>query len=455
MKKRMGNGRQIAMGIAVVSILAVVGYGVFTYDGAEFFKNKQIPSVKTGETIAKETDKEKTNQVQEENKQNTNVQSSEPVTDPAQKNEEMQVATVTQSGEGNETLGASGQMDSDATEETLKKEPVKVKGIYVTGPRAGSNKYMKELVDLVDETEINTMVIDIKNDSGEITYDMDLPLANEIDSTQNYIRNIEDLIQTLKEKNVYLIARVVAFKDPILANEKPELSIKNADGSVFRDKSGLAWVNPYNKEVWEYLMDISKKAADLGFDEIQYDYIRFSTDSRMKGADFGPEAKTKSKTEIITEFTKYAKDTMEPYQVAISADVYGIIIDSKVDADIVGQDYVEMAKNLDYISPMVYPSHYADGSYGIDYPDTKPYELIRKTMELSKKVLATIPADEERATVRPWLQDFTATWLAHHIIYNGKEIKDQIKGVYDAGYEEWILWNGSNHYTEGGLELVK
>lgn len=341
------------------------------------------------------------------------------------------------------------------TSQEPKRERTKVKGIYVSGPRAGSGKYMDDLIDIVDNTELNTMVIDIKNDSGEITYDMNLPVVKEIKANKNYIRNIKELVRTLKEKNIYVIGRVVAFKDPVLAEKKPKLSIKNSNGTIFRDRSGLAWVNPYKKEVWDYLMDICKEAAQIGIDEIQFDYIRFSTDKGMKTVNFGKEARNKSKLEVITEFTKYAKETLSPLGIYVSADVYGAIIDSEVDADIVGQSYVEMSKYLDYISPMVYPSHYADGSYGIPHPDLEPYKLILKSMEASKAALDAIPEDEDKAIVRPWLQDFTASWLKNHKSYNGKEIKDQIKAVYDAGYDEWILWNGSNKYTKSGLELAK
>ena len=343
--------------------------------------------------------------------------------------------------------------DSNVVEEenTKNTPPVKVKGIYVTGPMAGSTNNMASLIELVESTELNTMVIDIKNDSGEITYKMDNDVAKEIGATVNYISDIKDLVARLKEKGIYLIARVVAFKDPILAESKPELSIKNADGTIFRDRSKLAWVNPYKKEVWEYLISVSKEAAELGFDEIQFDYIRFSTDSGMKQVSFGEEATDKSKIEAITEFTKYAYEELSPLGVYVSADVYGTIISSDVDAKIVGQSYAQMAKYLDYICPMIYPSHYAKGSYGIDYPDLEPYDLIKKALEDSQIILKTNEDEEHQAIVRPWLQDFTATWVEQHQKYDAEEIKEQIQGVYDAGYEEWILWNGSNRYTSDGL----
>ncbi len=328
--------------------------------------------------------------------------------------------------------------------------PIKVKGIYVTGPRAGIDSYMKDLIELVDSTELNAMVIDIKNDSGEITYKMDLPEVKKIHAAANYIGDIKQLITKLKAKEIYMIARIVAFKDPILAEGRPDLCLKKKDGSIFYDKNGLSWVNPYKKEVWEYLISVAKEAAALGFDEIQFDYIRFSTDSGMEDVDFGKKAKEKSKMDIITEFTKYACENLKPLGVFVSADVYGTVIDSKVDAGIVGQNYKEMARYLDYICPMIYPSHYQDGAYGIGHPDLKPYELILSALNKSQAALKGLDGNN-KAVVRSWLQDFTATWLKNHKSYGPDEIRAQIQGVYDAGYEEWILWNGSNNYTKEGL----
>lgn len=334
---------------------------------------------------------------------------------------------------------------------TDRRTPRKVKGIYVSGPIAGTKKYMDELIDLVDTTELNAMVIDIKNDDGEITYKMDLPEVKELEADVNYISDIKGLIVKLKEKDIYLIARIVAFKDPVLAKGRPDLSLKKKDGSIFYDKSGLSWVNPYKKEVWDYLVAVAKEAANLGFDEIQFDYIRFSTDSGIKEVNFGEEGKKKSKIETITEFTKYASENLKPLGVYVSADVYGTIIDSKIDAEIVGQDYKEMAKYLDYICPMIYPSHYQDGSYGIDHPDLYPYDLILKVLEKSKEILGE-KEGSDTAVVRSWLQDFTAKWLTHYKTYGADEIRAQIQAVYDAGYEEWILWNGSNNYSKKGLK---
>lgn len=323
------------------------------------------------------------------------------------------------------------------------------KGIYVTASKANST--IDDLIQLVDETELNTMVIDIKDDNGNITYLMETKTTVAIQAPRNYIQDLKGLIKRLKEKDIYLIARVVAFKDPVLAEAKPELALWNKDGTIFRDKDKLAWVNPYKHEVWDYLVEVASECANIGFDEVNFDYIRFSTDSGMKHVDFGEEAKDKTKIETITEFVKYACERLKPKGIFVSADVYGAIIGSSIDAKIVGQSYVEMSKYLDYICPMIYPSHYGDGYYGIDYPDTQPYDLILGALKDSNKALNQIGEDEHRAKVRPWLQDFTASWLRHYIRYGPTEVREQIEAVYDSDYNQWLLWNGAMNYTKGAL----
>ena len=394
------------------------------------------------------------------------------------------------------TEAETGNGETEAQEETVTEpfaEKVRVKGIYVTGAMAGTSN-MDNLIALVDRTELNTMVIDVKNDEGRVVYDMDSALVREIGAVKEYVSDMPGLIRKCKEHGIYLIARIVAFKDPFLAENRQDLALTDKNGNIFRDKSGLAWVNPYKREVWDYLLEIARQAASVGFDEIQFDYIRFSTDAGMSKVDFGEEALEQDKEDVITEFTIYAAQELHDMGVPLSADVYGVIIDSKLDASIVGQNYYEMAKHLDYISPMVYPSHYGPGNLGLAVPDAQPYETIFRSMKTSRKVLAgmgreaenmqvsgndvsgnsisgnsisennasgksmdaadpkdLVPNQEIRADVRPWLQDFTATWVKGHIRYGPEEIRAQIQAVYDAGYEEWILWNASNRYTEGGL----
>ena len=288
------------------------------------------------------------------------------------------------------TEAETGNGETEAQEETVTEpfaEKVRVKGIYVTGAMAGTSN-MDNLIALVDRTELNTMVIDVKNDEGRVVYDMDSAFVREIGAVKEYVSDMPGLIRKCKEHGIYLIARIVAFKDPFLAENRQDLALTDKNGNIFRDKSGLAWVNPYKREVWDYLLEIARQAASVGFDEIQFDYIRFSTDAGMSKVDFGEDALEQDKEDVITEFTIYAAQELHDMGVPLSADVYGVIIDSKLDASIVGQNYYEMAKHLDYISPMVYSSHYGPGNLGLAVPDAQPYETIFRSMKTSRKVLA-------------------------------------------------------------------
>lgn len=326
---------------------------------------------------------------------------------------------------------------------------VNAKGIYI--PSGYFNRKIDEALELVDNSELNAMVIDIKNDKGFITYMMDYDMAREIDACTDTIADIKATVKKLKEHGVYLIARVVSLKDPVLAGKMPELALKTKDGSLFRDSSGLPWVNPYDERVWDYLIEICRQCVEVGFDEVNLDYIRFSTDSGMADVDFGPRAEETTRMEIITNGIKRLCEVIKPMGAFVSCDVYGSVISSATDARIVGQNYFNMAKYLDYICPMVYPSHYGSGYYGLDYPDCHPYELVYHALMDSQKVLYMLDADENVAEVRPWLQDFTATWVKNHIEYGATEVRSEINAVYDSGYSQWFLWNTAASYTSGAL----
>ncbi len=339
--------------------------------------------------------------------------------------------------------------ENDNGEQIPRPEPVKVKGIYVSGPVAGIDK-MDELIDLVDSTELNAMVIDVKNDEGKVTYKMQSAPVQELEASIRYIPDIEALVERCKEKNIYLIARIVAFRDPYLAEKKPEWALHTKDGEIFRDQNGMAWINPYEREVWDYLAEVASQAAADGFDEVQFDYIRFSTDVGEEEVDYGPEAAKTDRVEIITEFTEYLYEKLAPQGVYVAADVFGTVIDNKTDQKIVGQEYAVMAEHLDYICPMVYPSHYHNGAYGLDVPDADPYATVYAAAASSARELEAVP-EEKRAHVRLWLQSFTAGWIRGHISYGPQQIREQIKAVYDAGYEEWILWNAAVNYQPDSL----
>lgn len=332
--------------------------------------------------------------------------------------------------------------------------PVKVKGVYVSAYVAGTPSMMDAIIEQVDKTEVNAIVIDVKDDNGKITFAMDSPLVTEIEAVEAFIPDVSSLMKKLKEHDIYTIARVVAFRDPYLAEKKPELSLKLADGSIYRDNKGLAWVNPYKQEAWDYLVEVGVEAHKAGFDEVQFDYIRFSTEKGINNVVYEEsDTKGRSKTEIITEFVDYAYDKLSEEGVFVAADVFGAIMGGGQDSDSVGQSYGDMAKNLDYICPMIYPSHYGDGNFGIEHPDTQPYDTILAALKKSSTDLKNYEADgEHQAVVRPWLQDFTASYLKNYIPYGDAEIRAQIQAVYDAGYDEWILWSAACKYHWGGLK---
>ena len=333
------------------------------------------------------------------------------------------------------------------------REAVKVRGIYISGPMAGSTELFQNILDSAAGTEINTVVIDFKDDQGRITCPVDSPVASEIGACRPYVQDMKELIASLKERGLYVIARVVAFRDPWLAEKKPEWSLHLADGSLYRDRQGMAWVDPYRKEVWDYLVEVGTEAKEAGFDEVQFDYIRFSTEGTMRDVVFD-EAVTggRSKTDVITEFVKYAYENLASQGLFVSADVFGTIIGSDIDAQAVGQVYTEMAKHLDYICPMIYPSHYGQGNFGLEHPDTMPYETVLEALKKSQMVMdQAAEADghvSSQAIVRPWLQDFTASYLGegNYIPYGYNEVQRQIQAVKDAGYDEWMLWSAANRY---------
>lgn len=324
-----------------------------------------------------------------------------------------------------------------------------VRGIYITGPMAGSASF-DSLLALVDETELNAMVIDVKNDQGEITFKMDLKEAQEMGACVGYIQDMPSLMATLKAHGIYTIARIPCFKDPYLASGAPELALTKPDGTPVTDANGLAWVNPYKKGVWEYLVKVAKEAGKIGFDEIQFDYVRFPIGADADAADYGVDVDEYTREQVICGFLAYAVEELHKEQLIVSADVFGTIIGSKTDVETVGQDYGEITSIVDVVSPMVYPSHYANGVFGLKVPDAEPYPTVLAAMQDSVKELENVP-EESRAAVRPWLQAFTAVWVDGHIPYEGEQIREQIQAVYDAGYTEWLLWNASNRYVQDGL----
>lgn len=337
------------------------------------------------------------------------------------------------------------------------KEPEhkEVRGIYLTAHSVGYKKRFNHLIDLVNTTELNAMVIDVKDDWGQVTYSSSVPMVKELGSdSSEIIKDIKQVMETLKQNDIYPIARIVTFKDDIAATAKPELAIKNKEGKVWRDYKKVAWLNPYIKESWEYPISIAEEAADLGFKEIQFDYVRFPTDGNRKLIDYGEAAEGKTMAEAIAGFLAYARERLKDKGVVVSADIYGLVTTVKDDMGI-GQHLETLIPTTDVLCPMVYPSHYAYGSYGIKYPDLEPYKTVYKSLSTAQERLEALEVDGPKAKLRPWLQDFTGSWLRPkeaYKKYTAEDVRAQIQAAYDSGIREWILWDSNNTYTESALE---
>ncbi|CCQ96566.1 conserved exported hypothetical protein [[Clostridium] ultunense Esp] len=330
------------------------------------------------------------------------------------------------------------------------KIPYKVKGVYMTGWSAGGEKFQK-IVDLLDRSELNAVVIDVKEDKGDITYRSNIPLVHEIKSDHTrYIQDIDHVLEVLHEKNIYTIARIVSFKDPYMAGAKQEWSLQKKTGGVWKDRKGIMWVDPYRKEQWDYNLSVAIEAAKKGFDEIQLDYVRFPENGKKVDAEvsyYNPQGRTKEV--LIRDFIRYVRENLKPYPVFLSADVFGLVPSVSDDMGI-GQRWELITPEVDYISPMAYPSHYAKYTFGIAVPDAHPYEVIRGTiLDAQKKDAALHAQGIKTATIRPWYQDFTASYLpkGEWIRYTGIQVLDQVRAGKELGIDSFLLWDPRNNFS--------
>ena len=318
--------------------------------------------------------------------------------------------------------------------------PPALRGLYVNRYAAESERKMRSLIALADSTEINAFVIDLKDEFG-INYDSRDTLVRRNAGRGGTIANLPQLLDTLRAHHITAIARIVVFKDSVAARQNPAWVIRKADGSPWHDKKGIAWVNPYNRDLWEYDLRVAEDAARLGFGEVQFDYIRFPEPYKSLPTQVFPGAGTPplSKPEVLAEFLKTARGRLAKYGVRTTADIFGLVT-STPGALEVGQRWEDLAQSTDVLLPMVYPSHYPHGSYGIDHPNANPYEIVTAAIAAAHRRDAKLGLTGER--VRPWLQAFTLGSPA----YGPDQIRAQKKAVYDAGYDGWVLWHPGSKY---------
>lgn len=346
----------------------------------------------------------------------------------------------------------SNQLENKDVVETVEitithiQTPEGVKAIYMSSWVAGSENFRNSLVKMIDETELNAVVIDIKDSTGRIGFDMNDPYIKEIGSVENRIKNIRSLTNLLHSKGIYIIGRVSVFQDPYLTNIKPDWAIKKmSDGKIWKDRKGLSFLDPTNKEVHKYILTIALDSYNAGFDEINFDYIRYPSDGDMKDINYNL-APGKTRSDNLEEFFIYLSQGIKKAgDIPISADVFGLTTEAKDDMGI-GQVWEKIIPHFDFICPMVYPSHYPAGHAGYKNPALYPYEVINRALIGAVNKTKAIGQDTDK--IRPWLQDFDLGTT-----YTKDLVRAQMKSTYDNGLDSWLLWDPSNKYTPSALLL--
>ncbi len=324
----------------------------------------------------------------------------------------------------------------------LERNPVKA--IYLTAYSAGNDRKMTEIVNLINRTELNAVVIDIKDYSGKVLYDSDVDLVNELGLEDNRMGDVKKIVDALHKYDIYVIARQTVFQDPILARKKPEWALKNVYGGLWYDYKGLSWVDPSIKDVWDYDVAIAKEVIGFGFDEVNFDYVRFPSDGPMSALKYNNgELK---KYEVMGQFYKYLNEKLGKYPAKLSLDFFGFVMEKTGEDDMnIGQRLVDGLDEVDAICPMMYPSHYPSGHLGLENPADYPGVVIENGMKLGAHLF-----EGKKAVLRPWIQAFNLG-----AVYDASKIRTEIDTVEKYTNGGWMLWNASNRYTTDGLEIVE
>jgi hypothetical protein len=322
--------------------------------------------------------------------------------------------------------------------------PEPMKAIYVTACVASTPSWRSEMKKFVEETELNSVIIDIKDYSGTISiYDESLQTN---DTAGCKVRDMMEFIGELHESKIYVIGRVTVFQDPYYTKLHPSLAVQSKSGGVWKDRKGLSFIDVGAKEYWDYIIDLSKKSYALGFDEINFDYIRYPSDGNMADAHYALTVGTSTKSEMLESFFSYLHNNLKDTGVKTSADIFGYATLLTDDLGI-GQILEKVLPYFDYVYPMVYPSHYSFNSGGFGDPATHPYEIVKYSMESAVKReaiqrIASGIATSTPSKLKPWLQDFDLG-----ASYGVPEVQAQMKATYDSGLTGWLMWDASNKYT--------
>jgi hypothetical protein len=342
-----------------------------------------------------------------------------------------------------DTVAAAGSVARDsaaiaaAPAQSAQDLPI-IRGLYVNRFAAQSTRRMRKLIDIADSTEINAFVIDVKDEFG-LNIRTDDPMVQKNAGTAGVIPNAKALLDTLKAHNILAIARIVVFKDSVAARVNPDHVMRRPDGSPWRDKQGLSWVNPYDETIWEYNFRVADEAIKLGFGEIQFDYIRFPEPYPSLPKQVFPNEKGRSRPDVLAEFLRTANARFDKVNVRTTADIFGLVTTVGGALEI-GQEWEKISPAVDVVLPMTYPSHYPRGAFGVARPNAEPFKIQQIAIARAKARDAKLGLTGER--VRPWIQAFSLGQPK----YDASHVKEQMRGIYAAGYNGWIWWHPGSLY---------
>src|SRR5687768_2640248 len=353
-----------------------------------------------------------------------------------------QPATLVGSDLADSAAKSAASRDSSPAPLPLIARPEVVRGLYVNR-WAALGERMWQLIDVAKRTEVNALVIDVKDDRGFMLYRSGVPLARDIGADTNRpmsAKRVRAIIDTMRAHDIFPIARIVVAKDPLLAVAKPEWAVKRkSDGTPWLDKNGLPWLDPHHREIWAYAGDIGDEAIALGFGEVQFDYVRFPDEPRLiREADF-PLAHGRVRAQVIREQLGYLHARYKARKVPMAIDVFGLTATDSTDMGI-GQKWEEFVDRADVVLPMTYPSHYAPGTYGLANPNARPYAVLDRSLRDARRRSAGISGAGQLV---PWYQDFTLGPPR----YGAQQVRAQMQAGYDNGVRGWMLWNPGSRYT--------
>ncbi len=316
--------------------------------------------------------------------------------------------------------------------------PNPVRAVYMSSWVASTPSMRDKIINLIDTSEINAVVIDIKDATGRVSFLVNDTVIAETGSPKDLIKDISGIIKTLHEKNIYVIGRISVFQDPYLTHEKPEWALKSkSTGAIWKDRKGLSFLDPTKQEVWDYIVRLAQESYQKGFDEINFDYIRFPSDGNIK--DIAYPTSIASKADAIELFFQHIHKEMSASSITTSADLFGLTTEATDDMGI-GQILEKALPNFDFIAPMIYPSHYPKGYQGFQNPASKPYEVVTIAMKSGVARAKALGMGPEK--FRPWIQDFDLG-----ATYTASMIRDQIKGLNEQGINSYMVWDPANSYT--------